>query len=110
MKKFVMLFASAAVFVCAQPLAASADEVPKFDVRKTCHTDVQVDPGQGNVTGCLADEQNAREVLVSKWQQFGPESTTRCTRMVNDVAGTQSYVELLTCLQAAEIAKTLPKN
>jgi hypothetical protein len=110
MNKFIMLIATAVVSVCTQPVAAVADEVPRFDVNKTCHTDVQVDPGQGNAAGCLADEQSARDVLVSKWQQFGPESTTRCTQMVNDVAGTQSYVELLTCLQAAEIAKTLPKN
>ena len=30
--------------------------------------------------------------------------------MVNNIAGAQSYVELLTCLQAAEIVKTLPKE
>jgi hypothetical protein len=30
--------------------------------------------------------------------------------MVNDIAGTQSYVELLICLQDAKAAKTLPKD
>jgi hypothetical protein len=30
--------------------------------------------------------------------------------MVNDNAGPQSYVELLTCLQIAQAVKTLPKD
>ena len=30
--------------------------------------------------------------------------------MVNDIAGTQSYVELLSCLQNAKDAKSLPKD
>jgi hypothetical protein len=110
MTKFVMLIATALVSVCVQPPAAVADEVPTFDVRKSCHADVQVYPGGGSAAGCLADEQKAREVLVSQWTQFGPESRTRCTQMVNDIAGTQSYVELLTCLQVAKEVKTLPKD
>ena len=110
MTKFAMLIASAMCAVCTQPIAATAGEVPSFDVRKSCHADVQADRDGGRAAGCLGDEQKASEVLVSQWTQFGEESRTRCTQMVNDVAGTQSYVELLTCLQAAEIAKTLPKN
>ena len=30
--------------------------------------------------------------------------------MVNDIAGTQSYIELLSCLQDAKVVKALPKN
>jgi hypothetical protein len=96
--------------VCVQPLSAVADDVPTFDVRKSCHADVQAYPGGGPAAACLADEQRAREVLVSQWMQFAPESKTRCTRMVNDIAGTQSYVELLSCLQDAKDVKTLPKD
>jgi hypothetical protein len=110
MTKFVMLIATAMASVCIQPLAAIADEVPTLDVRKSCRVDVQAYPGGGSATGCLADEQKARDVLVSQWTQFGPESRAKCTREVNDIAGTQSYVELLTCLQGAKIMKTLPKD
>jgi hypothetical protein len=110
MTKFVMLIVTAVVSVCLQSLAAVADEVPTFDVRKSCHADVQAYPGGGSAAGCLADEQKAREVLVSQWTQFGPESRKTCTQMVNDIAGTQSYVEFLTCLQTAKEVKTLPKE
>jgi hypothetical protein len=110
MTKSVMLIAAAVVSVCIQPLAAVADEAPTFDVRKSCHADIQVDPGVSNVTACLADEQKAREVLVGKWTQFAPDSKAMCTQLVNDIAGTQSYVELLTCLEVEMAAKTLPKD
>jgi hypothetical protein len=110
MTKLVMLITAAVISVCVQPLAAVADEVPTFDVRKSCHADVQAYPGGGSAAGCLVDEQKAREVLVSQWMQFGPESRASCTRMVNNIAGTQSYVELLTCLQDAKAVKTLPKD
>jgi hypothetical protein len=110
MTKLVMLIVTTVISVSMQPLAAVADEVPTFDVRKSCHADVKAYPGEERVAGCLADEQKAREVLVSQWTQFGPESKARCTQMVNDIAGTQSYVELLTCLQDAKAVKALPKN
>jgi hypothetical protein len=48
-------------------------------------------------------------MLVSQWTQFAPENRTRCTQMVGDPAGPQSYVELLTCLQMAKDVKSLPK-
>ena len=110
MTKFVMLIIAVVVSICVQPLAAVADEVPTFDVRKSCHADVQAYPGGGRVAGCVADEQKAREVLVGQWAQFGPESRASCMQMVNDIAGTQSYVELLSCLQNAKAVKALPKD
>jgi hypothetical protein len=110
MTKLVSLIAAAVVSIYLQPLVAVADDVPAFDIRKSCHADVQAYPGGGSVAGCLADEQNARDVLVNQWTQFGLESRTRCLRMVNDIAGDQSYVELLSCLQDAKAVKTLPKD
>ena len=110
MTKFAMLVSTVVLSVCAQSLVVLADEVPKFDVRKSCHADVQAYPGGGGAAACLADEQRAMEVLVSQWTQFAPESRGRCARLVNDIAGTQSYVELLSCLQDAKAVKTLPKD
>ena len=108
MTKFLIIIA--VISVCVQPLAAVADEVPTLDVKTSCHADVQADPSGGSAAGCLADEQKAKEDLASQWAQFEPETRARCTRMVNDIAGTQSYVELLSCLRMAKAAKSLPKD
>jgi len=110
MTKLAVLVSIAAISLGVQMSAAVADELPTFDVRKNCKADVQADSTAGTVTSCLADEQNARTTLVSQWTQFAPESRTKCTKMVSDIAGSQSYVELLTCLQMAKDVKTLPKE
>jgi len=89
---------------------AFADDVPKLDFTKSCRTDVAAYPGGGGNKACLTDEQNARKTLVRQWKQFGQDSRTRCTRMVTDMVGSQSYVELLTCLQMAKDVLTLPKQ
>ena len=50
------------------------------------------------------------EELVRQWAQFAPASKTRCTGIAKSIAGAQSYVELLTCLQMANDVKGLPKQ
>ena len=110
MTRLVILAAVAAISVGIQIRAAIADDVPTYDVRKSCKADTQAYPTAGNVEGCLRDEQNARTTLVTQWTQFAPDTRTRCTGMVGDPAGPQSYVELLTCLQMAKDVKGLPKN
>jgi hypothetical protein len=110
MKKLMMVAALAAVSLGVPVSAAVADDVPTYDVRKSCKADVQSYSTAQSVAGCLTDEQNARATLVSQWAQFAPESRSRCSQMVGDVAGPQSYVELLTCLQMAKDVKSLPKN
>jgi hypothetical protein len=110
MTKFAILAAVATATLCGLPQHATADDVPTYDVRKSCKADTQAYPTAGNVEGCLRDEQNARTELVSQWTQFAPDSRTRCTGMVGDPAGPQSYVELLTRLQMAKDVKSLPKD
>ena len=110
MTRLAILAAVAAISVGVQINTANADDVPTYDVRKSCKADTQAYPTAGNVDGCLRDEQDARTALVGQWTQFAPDSRTRCTRMVGDPAGPQSYVELLTCLQMARDVKSLPKN
>ena len=109
MTKLIVLLSAATLSLGVQLQCAVADEVPNYDVRKSCKMDTQAYSAQ-STTGCLADEQNARTTLVSQWTQFAPESRSRCAQMVGDPAGPQSYVELLTCLQMAKDVKSLPKN
>ena len=90
--------------------AALADDVPKLDFSKSCRTDVAAYPGGGGNKACIRDEQQARKTLVSQWKRFSPQSRTRCTSMVTDMVGSQSYVELLTCLQMARDVQSLPKQ
>jgi len=90
--------------------AALADDVPKLDFNKSCRTDVEAYPGGGGNKACITDEQRARKTLVSQWKRFSPQSRTRCTAMVTDMIGSQSYVELLTCLQMARNVQSLPKQ
>jgi len=89
---------------------AFADDVPKLDVGATCRAGAQAYPGGGGEKACLADEQDARGTLSRQWSEYSAESRTRCTRMVNDIAGTQSYIELLSCLEMAKDAQRLPKD
>src|SRR5690242_6706809 len=114
MMKSAILIGIVAAALGVQIHTAIADEVPTFDIRKSCKADVQAyqsnASGQASSTGCLKDEENARTTLVSQWTQFAADSRTRCVRMVGDGAASQSYVELLTCLQIAKDAKGLPKN
>jgi hypothetical protein len=110
MMRLAILAAITAIAVGVETQAAIADEVPTYDIRKSCKADTQAYPTAGNVDGCLRDEQEARTMLVSQWTQFAPDSRTRCTRIVGDPAGPQSYVELLTCLQMARDVKGLPKD
>ena len=101
MTRFAMLTAVGAAVVVAQSFPALADDVPTFDVRKTCKTDLQAAGDQARVSGCLGDEQNARATLVSRWKQFSQASIRECVGLQGDASGPQSYVELLTCLQMA---------
>jgi len=101
---FAILVLSAAAVV-AQCFGAFADEVPTFDLRKTCKADVMAyqgtASGQASNSNCHSSEQEARTTLVSQWAQFSLASKRECVLLQGDAAGPQSYVELLTCLQMA---------
>ena len=97
------------LFFFAWTYIAFAEEVPTFNLHKTCKTDVLAyqgtttgqASGQVSEQGCLRSEQSARETLVSQWTQFAPANRRECLEIQGDGATSQSYVELLTCLQMA---------
>ena len=91
-----------------------ADGVPKFDTAHGCRLDttqaLDLSTGQNEtVKRCVADEQRALTQLQTQWSQFPGSDKTQCTEEAN-IGGTPSYVDLLTCLQAAKLAGQLPKQ
>src|SRR5262245_54776261 len=98
MKKLVMLAALAANSLGAPVSVAVADEVPAYDVRKSCKVDLQsYSTAQTNSAVSRTSKARAR-----RWSVSGRNShlkrRSRCSQVVGSVAGPQSYLELLTCL------------
>jgi len=90
-----------------------ADGVPKYDIARGCRLDntqaFDLNTGQNEtVKKCVADEQGAMEQLQQQWSQFHEADKTQCIGETQ-IGGTASYVDLLTCLQAAKLARQLPK-
>jgi len=87
------------------PLLIEIADVPDYDVAPACRAAVTVMPGSFNA--CMKDEQNARAQLAATWDRFAGPQRDNCVLTENS-GGSPSYVELLTCLQMAQDAKTLP--
>jgi|ERR1700730_16304100 hypothetical protein len=91
----------------SQLVIAVADEVPKFDIAKSCKFDVAATTGLTDnepVKSCMNDEQKAQQQLASQWSTFPAANGAQCGSM-EAIGGTPSYVSLLTCLQMDQIAK-----
>ena len=50
---------------------ALAQDLPKFDLQKTCG--VVANGTQGTAQGCMASEQDARRALERRWTSFKPD-------------------------------------
>jgi hypothetical protein len=85
---------------------AAADGVPKLDIAQTCRTSTE---NKGAFDTCMRDEDRAREQLAGGWGKFAQADTKHCIQL-SSMKGFQSYVELLTCLEMAADARTLPKD
>ncbi len=103
-----LLAVAAAMLMGTVP--AQADDVPKLDVTASCRAASRAFQSGRDNSACLADEQRARDALASQWSKYSAESRKRCTQMINDIPGTQSYVELLSCVEMAKDVQELPKN
>jgi hypothetical protein len=108
MKATVMAMALAAVAVLPSVPGSAADGMPKFDVRPSCRG-ASAQTGAG-MDACLADEERARQQLAAEWAQFPAGDRAECVRESGNIPGLASYVELLTCLQIAREARSLPKE
>ena len=95
------------VVLGTQLVMTIADGVPKFDIARGCRLDntraFDLSTGQNkSVKICVSDERQ------TQWFQFRASNGIQCTAEAN-MGSTPSYVDLLTCLQAAKVARQLPK-
>jgi hypothetical protein len=82
-------------------VVAVADQVPAFDVSRSCKLDAAASVGLSldqTVKSCIHDEKIARKQLSGQWSKFSASSKAQCIPQ-ESIGGTPSYVSLLTCLQ-----------
>jgi hypothetical protein len=87
----------------AQLLIPVSDQVPTFNVERSCKGAVAATAGMTDTqsfSACMAEESEARNQLGPIWQSFSAAHRTRCTAEASG-QGLASYVELLVCLQLA---------
>src|SRR5262245_11220365 len=81
-----------------EPSHANSNGPPRFDLATTCRG---ASEAVGSAPGtCLSDEESARAELAKGWSGYPPAERARCSELAGMV-GSQSYVELLTCLEIA---------
>jgi len=108
-----MLIPVSMIALSTQIVLTVADVVPKFDIARGCRLDstqaLDLSTGQNEtVKRCVADEQQALTQLQTQWSQFLGSDRAQCTVEAN-IGDAPSYVDLLTCLQGAKLARQLPK-
>jgi hypothetical protein len=85
-----------------------SDKVPVLNVEALCKATVKDDKEMGladaqSFSGCMEDEKQAQEQVSSIMWPISPSDVRKQCEMTASTGEGQSYVELLTCLQAAYI-------
>ena len=89
-----------------QPLTIPvSDKVPVLNVEPLCKATVADDKAMGltdpqSFSGCMQDEMQAQQQVSTIWATSPSDVRNQC-EMTETTGGSQSYVDLLTCLQAA---------
>lgn len=82
-------------------VAAGGGGVPRFNVDPTCNaaarSGAQLVP---NKDACMRSELGARQQLMNKWRLWPSDDRASCMDLAS-IGPTQSYVQLLTCLELA---------
>ena len=84
-----------------------SDKIPVLNVEASCKATTETDKAMGlteaqSFSGCMDDEKDAQQKLSIMWADSPSDARNQCERTAT-TGGSQSYVELLTCLQAAYI-------
>jgi hypothetical protein len=91
--------------------ALAADDIPRLSVESSCRTVQRLEAlPQPGFDACLRDERNAENQLAAGvWRNAKASSRETCA--ANQQGSTsQSYVELLTCVQLMEGSTLQPTN
>jgi hypothetical protein len=89
----------------------ASDRVPELKVEALCKATSETDKAMGlalaqSFTDCMRDEAAAQQQLGTVWSTTKPALRDSCEgEAISE--GTQSYVDLLTCIQMADAASTL---
>lgn len=88
------------------------DRVPIINVEENCRATAATDKAMNldlpqSVENCMRDENAAREQLGTVWSTYPASTRDRCAQEAT-LAGTGSYVDLLTCMQMTDPAKLIP--
>ncbi len=115
-----MLMHFSMIVLSSQLVVAVADHPPAFDIARGCKVDSAsaFDPNAGmnaTIKRCMDDEQQAKDQLETQWLGFVNSDRVTCTseavgNKADAEADPPSYVDLLTCIQDAQLARKLPKN
>jgi hypothetical protein len=95
------------IALSSQLVVAVADQVPAFDINRSCKLDAAAATGltlDQTTKACVDDENKARQQLASQWSSFPASGKATCIPQ-ESIGGTPSYVSLLTCLQMGQWAK-----
>ena len=76
-------------------------DVPRYDVARSCPDG----SGQGGER-CRTEEETARTKLKEQWTDFTEKARSDCVQTA-EIGGRPSYIQLMICLKAAQIAPTL---
>ncbi|QOG18366.1 MULTISPECIES: hypothetical protein [Bradyrhizobium] len=85
-----------------------SDKVPVLNVEALCKATVDDAKAQGltavqSFSDCMKDEKQAQQQISTLWATSPSDVRNRCEGGTTSI-GMQSYVELLTCLQAAIVS------
>ena len=112
MCRIKMKLALSLLALLGQPIALSAaDKVPVLNVEALCKASVEDDKANGiadpqDFSTCMKDEKEAQQQVGALWATSPSDVRNHCQTTAS-LPGSQSYVDLLTCLQAAAIARSV---
>ena len=98
MRTFIFAATAMVAASWAADQASAADRIPAFDIVRNCSAEVASTGIGTGVASCTKDETDAKNELDKSWPQFGASNKQYCVEE-SSIAGDESYVELLTCLE-----------